>query len=115
MKRMTSCHRWRSAVGRARFRDDLDNMASGKKCARRGGVAMRAMVWARGVLVGLCVVLAARGAVAEEFARHVVVCQEGHAADVGRDVLRRGGNAFDAAVATAFALAVTHPAAGNLG
>ena len=47
--------------------------------------------------------------------KHVVVAQEAHAADIGWNVLRAGGNAIDAAVATAFALAVTVPEAGNLG
>jgi gamma-glutamyltranspeptidase/glutathione hydrolase len=49
-------------------------------------------------------------------ARHgMVVAEEPHAARVGLEVLREGGSAVDAAVATAFALAVTHPAAGNIG
>ena len=45
----------------------------------------------------------------------VVVAQERLAAQVGADILRRGGNAVDAAVATGFALAVTYPRAGNIG
>ena len=49
-------------------------------------------------------------------ARHgMVVAQETRAARIGLDILRNGGNAVDAAVATGFALAVTYPRAGNLG
>ncbi len=45
----------------------------------------------------------------------IVVAQERIAAGIGRDVLARGGNAVDAAVATGFAMAVTYPRAGNIG
>jgi gamma-glutamyltranspeptidase/glutathione hydrolase len=49
-------------------------------------------------------------------ARHgMVVAMESIAADVGVSVLKAGGNAVDAAVAVGFAMAVTHPFAGNIG
>src|SRR6476660_1913900 len=49
-------------------------------------------------------------------ARHGIVAATNQlAARVGVDVWQRGGNAIDAAIAVAFALAVTHPSAGNLG
>lgn len=51
----------------------------------------------------------------ERFAHGAVVSQDKIASGVGADILRRGGNAVDASIATAFALAVTHPAAGNVG
>jgi gamma-glutamyltranspeptidase/glutathione hydrolase len=47
--------------------------------------------------------------------RGMVVAMESIATDVGVSVLQKGGNAVDAAVAVGFALAVTHPFAGNLG
>jgi gamma-glutamyltranspeptidase/glutathione hydrolase len=45
----------------------------------------------------------------------MVVAQERLAARVGVDILKKGGNAVDAAVAVGFAMAVTYPRAGNLG
>ena len=63
----------------------------------------------------LAVVFAASAAAATALERGVVSAPESLAAGVGADVLRRGGNAVDAAIAVQFALAVTFPSAGNLG
>ncbi|HEY8188331.1 MAG TPA: gamma-glutamyltransferase [Pyrinomonadaceae bacterium] len=49
-------------------------------------------------------------------AKHGIVASTNEvASQVGVDIMKHGGNAVDAAIAVAFALAVTHPAAGNLG
>src|SRR5262245_7986158 len=47
--------------------------------------------------------------------RGLVITQSDIASQIGFQVMRDGGNAVDAAVATAFAMAVTHPTAGNIG
>jgi len=50
------------------------------------------------------------------FARHAIVASDNRlAAEVGAEIMKQGGNAIDAAVATGFALAVAFPEAGNLG
>jgi gamma-glutamyltranspeptidase/glutathione hydrolase len=66
----------------------------------------------------VCALLVAAGLWAHEpvHARNaMVVAQEPLATEVGVAVLKAGGNAIDAAVAIGFALAVTHPSAGNIG
>jgi len=45
----------------------------------------------------------------------MVITQSDIASQIGFQVIKNGGNAIDAAIATAFALAVTHPTAGNIG
>jgi gamma-glutamyltranspeptidase / glutathione hydrolase len=71
------------------------------------------------VLILLLPCLTARGAGKEShpvYARKgMVVAVEANAAEAGLEMLRAGGNAFDAAAAVGYALAVTYPQAGNLG
>src|SRR5688500_10480442 len=55
------------------------------------------------------------GSTAVRGKRGMVIAASAVASDVGFQVIKDGGNAIDAAVATAFALAVTHPTAGNIG
>ena len=45
----------------------------------------------------------------------VVVSSKIHASDIGISIMKSGGNAIDAAIGVCFALAVTHPSAGNIG
>jgi gamma-glutamyltranspeptidase / glutathione hydrolase len=69
-----------------------------------------------GLLLALAAVCAQVEARQPVRARHgMVVAEEPLAADVGLKILKSGGNAVDAAIATGFALAATHPFAGNLG
>src|ERR1700734_142925 len=71
-------------------------------------------VWC--VLISAAVLSAGLSAHEPVRARHgMVVADEPLATDVGVAVLQGGGNAVDAAGAVGFALAVTHPFAGNLG
>lgn len=53
--------------------------------------------------------------ISDEYHNGMVVCAYPEAAQAGINVLKKGGNAVDAAVAVQFALAVTHPQAGNIG
>lgn len=68
------------------------------------------------VVLSFLLILTSSVASAQTYARNgMVVSSSKIASEVGRDILKKGGNAIDASVATAFALAVTLPAAGNIG
>src|SRR5207245_1427932 len=75
----------------------------------------------RAILLTVCFALLSAltslhaGEKATEFKNGVVVAGSEPGAEAGLAIMKQGGNAVDAAVATAFALAVTHPAAGNIG
>jgi gamma-glutamyltranspeptidase/glutathione hydrolase len=64
----------------------------------------------------LFLLLQSNNAIGQTYARNGMVASSNKtASQVGIDILKKGGNAIDASVATAFALAVTHPSAGNIG
>ncbi len=67
------------------------------------------------LLAGALAPLGSRAGTAHSTKQGIVVAVSPPGADAGRDILQKGGNAVDAAVATAFAMAVTYPAAGNIG
>lgn len=85
-------------------------LASTVACAGRGGAANArpasgiASTWS----------FAGKSRVTEAH-KAIVVSGSPIASEVGRDILKQGGNAMDAAVAVGFALAVVHPEAGNIG
>ncbi len=70
-------------------------------------------IWVVATIVSTPVHAASVAPVAAEHG--MVVTAQHLATQVGVDVLKRGGNAVDAAVAVGYALAVVYPAAGNLG
>jgi len=76
---------------------------------------MEECVMLRIVVIAVCLV--SNFALAAEYigSKGAVASRSTIASEVGRDILKMGGNAIDAAVATGFALAVTYPSAGNIG
>ncbi len=78
------------------------------------------LMWMIGLVVAVSTQIAVNTALAAEpeavhGAHGMVASRSAIASQVGVDIMRAGGNAIDAAVATGFAMAVTYPAAGNLG
>lgn len=74
-----------------------------------------AFVFLAGSLFSGCVRGALTNTGTHQYYNGMVVCAYPDAAQVGLDILKKGGNAVDAAIAVQFAMAVTVPEAGNIG
>jgi gamma-glutamyltranspeptidase/glutathione hydrolase len=90
----------------------VDDMTTPRLCLHRP-----LAVVATSIAFGMCVPTDARSASAAPIAAEhgMVVTAQHLATEVGVDVLKKGGNAIDAAVAVGYTLAVVYPSAGNLG
>jgi gamma-glutamyltranspeptidase/glutathione hydrolase len=104
----------------------VQKLPSGAAAALAFVSEKREFRWMKHPLPFLALVLGSSAALAQDSIRvtypapvesraGIVACSSDIACDVGAAILKKGGNAVDAAVATAFAMAVTYPFAGNIG
>ena len=90
-------------------------LGSGRRLAGFGGPVLWLMVLLLLMRLLTPPLIAADRAAATQARQGMVVAVSPDAADAGLRMLKRGGTAVDAAVATALAMAVTYPPAGNIG